>query len=443
MAHPNLEIIEELRLFLESVAANPELRSLVTNGGAEFSRNRKLPLSRVVGLLLNMPRRSLSLEIEEFFEDLLQTDQCCTKGAFSLQRTKLKPLLFKVWNQWLVDNFYHLYADNVRRWQQFKILAIDGSMVYLHNTKEIREHLGIQTGRYRGIPMARAVQIHDVLNDLTLWADICPLKVSERSVAASQVWRLPVDSLAILDRGFAAYYLIYLMINQESPRHFVIRCPKDFNREVAQFCRSRKKSRIVAISANREAIKRLREYGFIITTNTIIKVRLVRFNLPGGEQEILMTNLYNEQIYTTSDLKYLYSLRWGIETAYCKEKNQLQMEQFSGHRVVCVEQDYAAMVFVANLQSLIEKGCSDEIDQMTRGRKYRYKVNRNLCWGWLKHRIVRLFLSPDPQHILLYLENLFKRYLEPVRPGRTYPRTRRPKRTDGKFQTFTNYKRTI
>lgn len=91
MADPNLEIIEELRLFLESVAAEPELRKLITNGSNDFSRNRKLPLSKVVSLLINMPKRSLSVEIEEFFE-YLSAGQNCTKGAFSLQRVKLKPL---------------------------------------------------------------------------------------------------------------------------------------------------------------------------------------------------------------------------------------------------------------------------------------------------------------------------------------------------------------
>lgn len=40
-------------------------------------------------------------------------------------------------------------------------------------------------------------------------------------------------------------------------------------------------------------------------------------------------------------------MRWKIEITYSKQKNQLQMEIFSGHRVVCIEQDYAAGLFVA------------------------------------------------------------------------------------------------
>lgn len=68
--------------------------------------------------------------------------------------------------------------------------------------------------------MAQLVQIHDLLNDLTLWAGIYPIVLSEQSIAGSEVWRLPTDSLSILDRGYASYTLMYLLINQESPRHF-------------------------------------------------------------------------------------------------------------------------------------------------------------------------------------------------------------------------------
>ena len=42
------------------------------------------------------------------------------------------------------------------------------------------------------------------------------------------------------------------------------------------------------------------------------------------------------------------------------------MEQFSGHRVICIQQDYAAGLFVANLQSLIEKQCEDHLDQVNK-----------------------------------------------------------------------------
>ncbi len=38
--------------------------------------------------------------------------------------------------------------------------------------------------------------------------------------------------------------------------------------------------------------------------------------LSTGETEILLTDLYDERLYSLADLKKLYALRWGIETAF-------------------------------------------------------------------------------------------------------------------------------
>ena len=61
---------------------------------------------------------------------------------------------------------------------------------------------------------------------------------------------------------------------------------------------------------------------------------------------------------------------WGIETSFGKQKNQLQLEQFSGHRIICMQQDYAASLLVANLQSLIEKQSEDFLDQVNQRRTH-------------------------------------------------------------------------
>ncbi|MHB1177433.1 MAG: hypothetical protein ACYCZO_03790, partial [Daejeonella sp.] len=98
MIDANINIIGELKLFLDTVVNNREVRSLFTSGANDFSRNRKLPLSRLVGLIINMPKRSLSIEIREFFEGLgLEYSQSCGKAAFCLQRSKLSPDFFRIW----------------------------------------------------------------------------------------------------------------------------------------------------------------------------------------------------------------------------------------------------------------------------------------------------------------------------------------------------------
>lgn len=445
MVEANVKIIAELKYFLDCVSTDPSIRNLVTESNADFSRERKLTLERIVGIIINMPKRSLSIEIQEFFDCLGNGMESCTKAAFCIQRAKLKPLFFEVWNKWLVNNFYYYYAEKVKRWRHFRLQAVDGSTVYLLNKKELINHFGTHGNRHSQVhvPMGRIMQLHDVLNDITIWGDIYPIKISEQAIMAKQVPNLSTDSLTLFDRGFAGYGLMYLLMNEETPRHFLIRCKTTFNKEVIQFTRSGKRSKIVELKPGYKAIKMLRENGYIVTKETTIKVRMVQVNLPNGNQEILLTNLYDEKLYSIEDLKYLYGLRWGIETAYYKQKNQLQLEQFSGHRLICIQQDYAASLFVANLQSLIEKQSEDNLQRINLNRKHRYRINRNVSWASLKHNIVLLFMSDEPGIILRNLQKAFERNIEPQRPGRQYRRKSKSRRLTGKYQTFTNYKRAI
>lgn len=443
MVKANLEIIVELKNFLNLVSSDPEIRKLLTESENAFSRQRKLTLERIAGIIINMPKRSLSIEIQEFFDTLENGPESCTKGAFSLQRTKLKPLFFKVWNQWLVENFYRVYGNRVKRWQGFRLLAVDGSTVYLMNKPDIIEHFGTHDNNRSSVPMGRVMQIHDVLNDITISAQIRPIKESEQSIIAKQVSQLPTDSLSILDRGFTGYGFMYLMSNEEEPRHFIIRAKTTFNTEVKDFVRSGKRSKIVELKPCYKSIKMLRENGYIVTPSTLLKVRMVQVNLPNGQKEILLTNLFDEKLYSLNYLRYLYGLRWGIETAYSKLKNQQQLEEFSGHRVICIEQDYAAAIFVSNLQALIQKQSEDNLKAINQGRKYNYQVNRNISWASLKHRIVQLFLTNETEIILTNLQKAFERHLEPVRPGRQFRRCKKKQRLTGKYQTLTNYKRAI
>lgn len=345
MVAANLKIIEELKFFLEIVSNDVSFRKLVTNGKDAFSRNRKLPFERVVGIILNMPKRSLSAEIHDFFECLGSTYQACTKGAFSLQRGKLNPLFFDVWNKWLVANFYYYYANDVCRWKGFLLQAVDGSTAYLFDKGDIKKHFGCHANQHGGgVPLARVMQIHDVLNDITVWGGVYPFKKSEQSIFADQVSSLVKDSLTLFDRGFPGYGLMYLMLNEEEPRHFLMRCKVGFNDKTREFALNKKKSVMIELTPSDKSINMLRNHGYIVTNKTTIKVRMVKFKLSSGEMEILITNLYDDLKYSVEDLKYLYGLRWGIETSYGKQKNQLQMEQFSGHRVICIKQDYAATI---------------------------------------------------------------------------------------------------
>ncbi len=438
MLDANVKIIEDLKLFLKSCKE----KRLFTKDEKAFTKDRKLPYERTVAVIINMLKRSLSVEIDEFF-DIIDSDIHCSKSAFVQQRLKLLHDFFMWWNVEQVESFYHHYKDKIKRWQGYRVMAVDGSCGYLINTPEIIDYFGTQVNQSTAVAMGRIMSIYDVLNEITVTSHLLPISFSEKEIINNWIPHYESDMLFLYDRGFPSYTTIYLHMAQEKEIKFVMRCRNNFNNEVIAFVAGKTKSKIVEFTPNESAIKELRKHGYIITKETKIKVRLVKVLLDTGETEILITNLYNKQLYPTVLFKQIYFMRWGIETNYDTHKNILQLELFSGHKVETILQDYYATIFVANLQSIISKQCELEITLRTKHRKHQYKVNRNVAIGTMKHRIVKLFLNRKPRDILEELEKIFLRHIEPIRPDRKCKRYCKTRRLKGKYQTFTNYKRAI
>lgn len=70
---------------------------------------------------------------------------------------------------------------------------------------------------------------------------------------------------------------------------------------------------ITTIYPSQESIEKLREHVIIVTQKTGIKIRMVKVVLHDGEVEVLLTNLYDDKIFTLKKLSDLYFMRWKIE----------------------------------------------------------------------------------------------------------------------------------
>ncbi len=136
MIETNIKIIGELKEFLNIINYDSELKELFTEKSSDFSRHRKLTFNRTVLLILNMLKRSLAIEVREFFELIENDTITCTKSAFTIQRMKLKSSLFEVWNKLFVDCFYNYYGKKVKKWNNFLLIGVDGSTTYLFNKQE-------------------------------------------------------------------------------------------------------------------------------------------------------------------------------------------------------------------------------------------------------------------------------------------------------------------
>jgi len=139
------------------VCSEKELRELFVNNSSDFTRQRKLTFHQMVGMLINLPKRNLSIELQELFDTINLSGQSATKAAFTLQRSKLLPYFLETWNKLLVDCFYHYYGEKIKLWRGFRLQAVDGSTAYLIYKPEVVEEFGTQDNQHAKIQMARVV----------------------------------------------------------------------------------------------------------------------------------------------------------------------------------------------------------------------------------------------------------------------------------------------
>ena len=440
MVKANVAIINELKQFLFKNVTNNQYKRPTS-----FTRQRILTFPIMVVLLLNNLKRSLSVEIQDFF-NYLDKGINCSKQAFSKRRIDLFPQFFYDWNNLLTESFYRHYGPKVQTWKGKLLYAIDGSSFGLPPTKELQNKYGTVKNQYQEIssqPIARVGVLYDSLNCLIIKGLLHPYKVSEEDVVLTLLEDLPQNNVVLLfDRGYPSFWLIFMLMHHKQTPYFVMRVQKNFNKVVKDFAASGQMDCIIEIASSYRSGKRFADMGIKIEKNKKIKIRIVKVLLDTGETEMLITNLYDKSKYTVKDLKDVYFRRWAIETFYGDLKNQLQLEQFSGIRSICIEQDFRIGIFLFNLQALIEKQTQGYVKRVSKKRKHQYRINRNVSWACLKYRVIKIFIGHSHRDILKEIQQHFERNLEPIRPGRKFKRVKKRK-PDKKFYTLTNYKRAL
>lgn len=439
MLNANLRIIEELKEFISIVINTPDLLQVFSSDSKAFTRTRKLPFDRLVFLIIKLCKRTLSLELEQFFEEINSANPC-TVSAFSQQRKKLNPWFYCVWNELLTSCYYHYYGLAIKRWKGYRIIAGDGSCISLVNTPKLEKHFGKQSNQQGYFVQAQAFYYYDVLNELTIHAKLAHCKTGELSLVYPLIDKLEHDMLMIYDRNFCNYKMFALHLWQEREIKFVIRANESRN-FVKHFLQSGKSNLVVELKPDSKNIKQMHSCGFRITKETTLKVRLVRVELE-KTVEVLVTNLWEEDGHPESEFKDLYFKRWGVETSISRLKNTLQLESFSGLNPTSVEQDFFATVFIANLFSILAKEPQKAIDTKTVNHKHPKKVNCNKSIGNLKAALIELFITNKPEVVLKKLYYYFIRNALPVRENRSFERRVKNRHSRSKHKTFTNYKPT-
>ena len=263
----------------------------------DFTRTPILTFTLLILFLTNFVKRGLQDELDEYFK-LLSGDELApravTKSAFTLARRKIKYEAFIELNKVQVSYFYHNYTRlEFDGFNGFRLLGIDGSMSDLpddNKEKEIGKHFGYWGSRHgTQTPKARISQMFDVLNQVTVDAIIAPKEEAERVLAAEHLKAVGPSDLILLDRGYPAFWLFVLIMQQGAAY-----CARISGWNVIdEFIKSGLSETIVTLNPSHEAKKECRNRDLPIDP---IQVRLIRVELE-DEIEVLATNLLDGETY--------------------------------------------------------------------------------------------------------------------------------------------------
>ena len=334
-----------------------------------------------------------------------------TQQAFSLARQKIKWEAF--WELFVltVNSHYKEYAEEILRWNGLRIYGIDGSKLSLPNDKAVKAYFGTSGGGNIS-PTAQGSLLYDILNDLVVDARIEPMATDERTIALMHINQLAgIESfekgkeLILFDRGYPSFDLINELFKREI--HFVMRVRKKFSTAIDE------------LGYGDHAIE-LEQGG------KEIAVRVLKFRLSGGEEEMLITDI-QERKYGMKAFKALYYKRWPIETKYNQIKNRLEIENFSGRLVDNIRQDFYATMILTNLVADFAGEAQIIVEEEQKGKEntYEYKVNMNHAIGVLKDRLIITLCEEDrkKRHEMFdEITDMLQKRIIPIRPNRSHPR---------------------
>lgn len=377
-------------------------------------------------------KKSLQSELNVFFGDV-PAAAIAGKSAFSQARRKVSDKFFEDFFERTQSAFYAHAA--VSRCGGFRLLACDTTVQKLPDTASARE-LGTHTNQSRTVASVKVATYFDVLNGVVVRAELVPKCRSDLRSVQSRVGELPSDTLSVYDRGFASLLLPFLHTHHGTK--YVVRVPVSFNRSAASFLEGPEREVLVREHLSQKCFWELAKLGIRKSQHDTLEYRLVKVPLPGGETEVLMTNL--GEGFTVADLGEIYRLRWGVETSYNCIKNTWMLGTFSGYSKKAVVQDIWCALILFNLQTIVQYGCSEGLSAINGRRRACYKVNRNVGAGTLRGKLRGLLFQVGWEALLEWVQSVMLKSLERSKETNK-ERLRKKLRCNDRHHTEFNYKR--
>lgn len=388
-------------------------------GIKSFTRERKLGFDKMMTMIIKKSNKSIQNSLNDMQLDLGE-EVSISNSAYTQARTKLNYTAFQEYAQMSSDMFYK--DGEYEKYKNFRILAIDGSVVTLPHSEDISSEFNPMKvrcqieGFKKEVLQARASVLMAVDASLTnknKSEDNDLIAYDERTIALQHLAYCNKNDLVVMDRGYPSYALF---IKYAQTTNFLVRLKKtSFIKAKFLFDRhSEKKDVVLEINATKQIKEVLKKENL----PTKMKVRFVQVILANGTVEVLATNVLDSNRLKTSDFKELYAKRWGIETYYDLIKNRLNLENFTGLTALAVKQDFYATIFLTNYEAMVTYDLNEELRETSKENKYVQKVNKAVSFNLIKHKVFNLLYNDEPlDEMLEQMEMLFLTNTIVMRPN--------------------------
>lgn len=388
-----------------------------------FTRKRKLEIIVIIYIILLDVSRTTKTEIDDFyFNHVFKMTgikrskiigKIPSKSAFCQARYKISEDAFEEIAKLVTKIVYNGIIKH--DWQGYNLIAIDGSTSEMDNSDDLKDSFKTQGNQSSKVARGRISGCLDVVNNIFLDIILESYKMGEVKFVETHIDALdklgldPKKTIIIFDRGYPSEARIKML--EKRGYKYVFRCKEEFSK---LFDAATQPDQIVTYSDNKT------------------HVRVLNITLDNGENERLLTNLFDIDY---DEFKDLYFKRWRIEEAYDTLKNIVNFENYSSRKKQGVKQDFYSAVFRYNLLSAVRHYGNLIINRrnMFKDLKYEYITNFNVLYSTFAERIISLLWEKRAHRKLILdfaihkLEN-DPEYSQARRPGRTAPRKKQSNR---------------
>jgi len=331
-------------------------------------------------------------------------------------------------NEVAVNSFYQ-HAEYYQ-WYGMRTLAVDGSRLVLPNHPSVIEEFGQHSFGPKADSkrsLAMVSMLYDVLNQVTIDAQIAPYASSESSLLVKHLEKIQEGDLILLDRGYPSFWLLFLL--KAKGAEFCVRLKDDWWLKVKDFVESAELERLVTFKLPRKDRQKLADYPEMWDMEIIC--RLIKVELPTGETEILCTSLTDIEKYPHEEFDPLYHLRWQEEEAYKMLKNRIEIENFSGKTANAVKQDFHAKVFLMTLCATYAHPIEEKVIleyKADQNRKNSQKINRTNAISMTQEIIIGVLIRKQFTKALEAFDRIVAQTREIIRPNRNNQRNKKQKK---------------